>query len=371
MLLVGAHAVMGLESLYQTELGALLVHIIFVLSWTIGGLLVLLVCCGLASYTYGTSILIFGVVAMEGIQPRRALAIASLAFDLYLGPRSPSLPGFWRYWILWVILATMSYVSWFCRFPMQPSFMKLIQSLGYAKWYKGLELRGAVEDIQKEKSLFGFHPHGILCIGFSLNGCWSKPFLDVAGDSTMFLVDKVLREDNPIFKVICDLHGHIGTLSKSTIHKCMSKGTNVAFVPGGFEDATVMCYGKDRTAMRKRQGFIKYALQHGYRVHPIYTFGESDSHYTFTGLLDFRLWLNKFGIPAVVIFGFPWIPVLPRRQAKIQSYVGKALQLPKIENPSKEDVAKWHGAYIDALQKVFEDNKKEVGLPDTARLEIM
>jgi len=152
--------------------------------------------------------------------------------------------------------------------------------------------------------------------------------------------------------------------------KRMAAGENVAFVPGGFEDATVACFGKDRTAMRKRQGFIKYALQNGYRLHPVYTFGEGNSHYTFTGFLDFRLWLNKFGIPAVIVFGWPLFPLLPIPNTKIYTYVGKAIQLPKIENPSKEEVAKWHGAYLDGLTKVFEENKKAAGLPDTAKLEI-
>ena len=33
----------------------------------------------------------------------------------------------------------------------------------------------------------------------------------------------------------------------------------VAFIPGGFEDATLMAFGKERTAIKKRTGFIKCA----------------------------------------------------------------------------------------------------------------
>merc|ERR1712050_681347 len=115
----------------------------------------------------------------------------------------------------------------------------------------------------------------------SINGVWSKQFLELAGRDTQFLVDKVLREDNPCFKVICDLHGGISTLSKNRLHRLMSSRASIALVPGGFEEATAMHFNRDIVVLSKRTGFIKYALQYGYRVYPIYTFGESATHYTF------------------------------------------------------------------------------------------
>merc|ERR1712151_319338 len=198
------------------------------------------------------------------------------------------------------------------NFSPSAAFLKKVQDIGFKKYFKQLELRGALEDIHKERCLFGFHPHGILSTGFSINGVWNKQFHDHAGRDTQFLVDKVLREDNPFFKVICDLHGSVNTLSKGSLLKLMSSNTNIAIVPGGFEDATAMQFNKDITVIRKRTGFIKYALQYAYRVYPVYTFGESTTHYTFTGLLKFRLWLNTFGIPAALVFGCPWMPLMPR-----------------------------------------------------------
>jgi len=184
------------------------------------------------------------------------------------------------------------------------------------------------------------------------------------------MIDKGLREDNVIFKIICDLHGGLDSLTKRNLLGALAAKTNVAFVPGGFQDATLAEFGVHRTAMKKRTGFIKYALQHGCRVHPCYSFGECETHYTSTALLNFRLWLNQFGIPAVVIFGFPFVPILPRPQAKLQTFVGKALEFPKIPEPSQEDVSKWHKVYIEALTELFERHKKEAGLPESKRLEV-
>ena len=66
--------------------------------------------------------------------------------------------------------------------------------------------------------------------------------------------------------------------------------------------ATLYARGTHRVYIRRRKGFVKYALQHGYALTPIYTFGESETYHTFTGLLPLRLWINRFQIPAVLFF---------------------------------------------------------------------
>jgi 2-acylglycerol O-acyltransferase 2 len=359
-----------LEPLHDTCIGAQLLFFVMGLSWTLGGAGVAVACAGCADYTYGMSFAIFGVVAIESIGARQAWSIASLLFSACLGPKGAAEYGFARFWFSWATLAVMSVVMWFVKFPRSAAFVKAIQDIGFRKYFHKVELRGALESIEKEKCMFGFHPHGILSTGFSINGVWGKQFHELAGRDTQFLIDKVLREDNPFFKIICDLHGGINTLSKSRLHKLMGSKANIAMVPGGFEDATAMHFNRDITVLRKRTGFIKYALQYGYRVYPVYTFGESSTHYTFTGLLNFRLWLNKYGIPAVVVFGCPWLPLMPRKKVSILTCVGDPLELPKIDNPTKEDVEKWHAKYCDALRKLFDDKKKEAGLPDHAKLEI-
>lgn len=323
----------------------------------------------MADYTYGLSFAVFVNCAFQKIDARKAWAFFCFVFYLYMGPRSFSVEGFWRYWFNFWMLFCFCLTAWFLNFSPSPRYLKFMQDLDCPKWYTSCELKGALEDVKKEGCLFAFHPHGILTIGFGFNGMWSKQFSDLAG-LTYWLIDKVLREDNPFFKVIADLHGSIESLSKNNIRKIMAKNQNVAWVPGGFEDATMMAFGKDVTAIAKRTGFIKYALEHGYSVYPIYTFHETESHYTFTGLLDIRKWLNKYGIPAVLIFGWPFFPLLPRPDIKILTVVGKPIEMPKIGEPDTEDVNKWHTLYCEKLRELFDEHKKSAGLPESASLEI-
>jgi len=172
-------------------------------------------------------------------------------------------------------------------------------------------------------------------------------------------------------KVISDWHGGIETLNKANLLKAMESRENMAFIPGGFQDATCMVHGEHSTVMNKRKGFVKYALEHGYRLHPCYTFGESESFFTLSAFLKFRLWLNEFGIPAVLVFGNPWCPFLPRCSPEYYTYIGDAIELPKITKPSSADVDHWHGVYLSALEKLFENNKQAVGLPASAKLQVL
>ena len=123
------------------------------------------------------------------------------------------------------------------------------------------------------------------------------------------------------------------------------------------------------------QGFIKFALQHGYAVHPVYTFGEERTYWAFTPLRAARLALNKLRLPAVLFVGTPALaavalPFLPDPKAALLTVVGEPLQLPRIEAPAAADVALWHGRYCDALQRLFDAHKAQAGCPD-AELELL
>lgn len=149
----------------------------------------------------------------------------------------------------------------------------------------------------------------------------------------------------------------------------MGKGRNLAIIPGGFEDATIHKFGVDRTFLKARKGLVKYALQHGYKMTPVYSFGESDTYYTFTALLKQRLFLNKHSIPGVLFFGWWLVPLFPRLQSEILTFIGPPLQLPLIPEPSAQQVDEWHEKYMAALQELFDAHKAEAGRPN-AKLEI-
>lgn len=239
-------------------------------------------------------------------------------------------------------------------------------------YYKRCELRGALESMQDARSVYAFHPHGILAVGFSLNGAWNPQFLRHCGP-VRFLIDFTLRHKAAFFRVLLGLYEHpsrgFSDAERPTLVELMSKGHNLAIIPGGFMEATLFRHGEDRVAIKTKKTLIRLCLQHGYRIHPIYTFGESDTFYAFQGLRRLRLWLAKHNVPTVIFFGATWCPFLPRHQAELVTYVGEPLELPHIPEPTQQEVDEWHGRYVDALSTLFDSKKAEAGRPN-AKLEL-
>ena len=53
------------------------------------------------------------------------------------------------------------------------------------------------------------------------------------------------------------------------------RGADLSLTPGGFEEATLSSGGAaERVYVTKRAGFLKYCLEHGVSVCPVYAFGE-------------------------------------------------------------------------------------------------
>ena len=52
------------------------------------------------------------------------------------------------------------------------------------------------------------------------------------------------------------------------------------------------------------------------------------------------------------------MPFLPKRGVKLHIVVGRPLIVPKIESPTKEEVALWHGKYIVELKRIYEEHKE-------------
>ena len=160
-----------------------------------------------------------------------------------------------------------------------------------------------------------------------------------------------------------------GAATRPVVKAAMATGESLALLPGGFHEAVICARGAERVYVKRRRGFVKYCLQHGYRICPVYTFGESDCYRTFGALLRPRLWLADRNIPAAAMFGNPLCPVLPIAETALHTFVGRPLELPAIAEPTAEDVALWHGRYVAALQALFDEHKAEAGKPD-AVLEI-
>jgi len=266
-------------------------------------------------------------------------------------------------------LTSLNAIPKVCRFI--PQLLHL-QCKSYSGYQLQSELRGDFDTIQPGNSFFACHPHGVLSIGWISNVVWNQRFHLLAGPC-FYLVDKTLRNKGLFARIWFDAfegpHGGFRDNRRETIQNLMKRGESVSMIPGAYQEATLFSNSKDRVALSQRKGFIKYCLQYGYRLHPVYTFGETDTYSTLNCCEAFRLWLNSFGIPTVAFWGMTLCPFMPR-PARLFTYVGAPLEMPKIDKPTEADVDEWHAKYRAALRGLFDKHKAEVGRADS-HLEIV
>jgi len=246
-------------------------------------------------------------------------------------------------------IATAAYVPWKKSFVSR-FFTSFIN--GYHRCYymrSSMTFRKKLPDPDEEPTLYAIHPHGIVSLG------WSLLFSSESMKHVRFCFATGLYY-SPIFLLFCRLVGKPGKANKASMVSYMKRRESLALPPGGFEEATITSNVRDRVYIQKRKGFVKLCLMHGYSIVPVYCFGEKDTFWNAQGLWKIRFTLNGLNIPATIFWGTKLVPILPKR-CEMHVVAGEPLKLPKIEHPTRDEVKHFHGKYVEALVKVFEDNK--------------
>lgn len=201
---------------------------------------------------------------------------------------------------------------------------------------------------QKNKIMLAMHPHGIMATSFPLNYCRSKHF-----ENFHFLATRLIFYI-PFGGIFARWIG-IEPVDNKSFENLLEKGENIIFLPGGFEDATITNHNQDQIFIKNRKGFVKYALKYGYNLYPGYSFNENRMFSCFTSFENFRLFLNRIKFPGVFFWGK--YGLLPRRDLKMYTVIGKPLILPKLEKITNEDVDKYHNLYLEKLQELYDKYK--------------
>eukprot|EP00193_Tetraselmis_chui_P006174 CAMPEP_0177757506 /NCGR_PEP_ID=MMETSP0491_2-20121128/3679_1 /TAXON_ID=63592 /ORGANISM="Tetraselmis chuii, Strain PLY429" /LENGTH=300 /DNA_ID=CAMNT_0019273161 /DNA_START=162 /DNA_END=1064 /DNA_ORIENTATION=+ len=234
-------------------------------------------------------------------------------------------------------------------------------------YFKRQQLVLDVDEMPKPNSgaIFSFHMHGVLTCGYLLNGC----------------AHPAMRKSDPAYLVGSGLFGicflsdllywfNFVPWTKEVLLGKLEAGENVAVMPGGFEEAS--CYKRNthRAFLKDRKGWVKYALQYGAPIYPAYTFGEERTYWTWLGCMPLRLAANKYQLPGAVFLG-KWCLWFPWNHTELITVIGEPLRLPRIPEPSRDDVSKWHAAYVTHLRAHFDKHKAKYAHQAGAELEIV
>lgn len=249
-------------------------------------------------------------------------------------------------------------------------FMRELKIWKYFRDYFPINLEKTEEIDPKNNYIFGYHPHGILCAGafttFATEGAnWSKLFPGVIPHllPLMALFKPPLFRDYIMSSGMCN----VSRESCEYILKSKGPGNSICIVVGGAPEALDAHPGNDyNLIIRPRKGFIKLALKTGASLVPVFAFGENDIFYQVSNPPGSMLRKiqdkiqNAIAFAPVLFYGrgiFQYtFGIIPHRRP-IHVVVGKAIPVVQNENPTFEDIEELQNTYIDALEKVYEDNK--------------
>ena len=168
----------------------------------------------------------------------------------------------------------------------------------------------------------------------------------------------------PFFREWILCNGFI-SCSKRTLLTHLNSGKSVVLVPGGAQEALHTNPGRFKLHLLQRKGFVRVALLSGASLVPCLGFGENEmfkcvdnesGSYFASRLYKVQVYLMKR-----FTFSFPILThILPKR-VKVAVVVGSAIDVPKVAEPTQEQVEKYHGLYVEALKKLYEDHKAYYG----------
>ena len=288
-----------------------------------------------------------------------ASASSPLIFALSL------LRGYYHVASFVIIVTIISYLPW--KRGRISNYVQRFVDTYHPSYYNGVSIcfeGGEVPSSQHRQTFFAVHPHGAFCIG------WALLFTSSIMHGVRFCFAPSLFA-SPFFRLFSRSVGRPGSAARSAMEDYLKNGEDVALPPGGFEEATLTCTTQDRVFIKKRYGFVRLCLKYGVAIRPVYVFGEGRLFGNVQGMWKTRLALNRWGIPTILVWGSWFFPLLPKKGVNLHIVVGKPLIVPKVDNPTKEEVIAWHEKYITELKRIYEEYK-EVAYEDgkVAKLEV-
>ena len=250
-----------------------------------------------------------------------------------------------------VAITVFAYLPWE-HGPISKRVQRFIDG-HHPSYYDGVSIvfeGGEVPPAEHRQTFFAVHPHGAFCIG------WAMLFTCPVMHGVRFCFAPTLYL-SPFFRLFSRAVGKPGSAARPSMSSYLRAGEDVALPPGGFEEATLTSTFQDRVFIKKRYGFVRLCLKYGVAIRPVYAFGEGHLFSNVQGFWNERLALNRFGLPTILVWGRWFFPLLPKKK-KLHIVVGRTIILPKIENPSKEEVMQWHEKYITELKRVYDEHKE-------------
>ena len=162
----------------------------------------------------------------------------------------------------------------------------------------------------------------------------------------------------PVMRQVMAAIGCVNAGRKSLLKTL--KHSSIGICPDGVAGIFTGRAQDETVYIAKRKGFVRIALKMGCPLVPVYQFGNTqlwDLWYDDYGILASLS--RKLGFGVLIVWG-RWGTLVLKR-TPLLSAVGKPIPVPKIENPTEQDVDKYHKLFLEGLTNLFEKYKGNYG----------
>ncbi|CAG5107847.1 Similar to mogat2-a: 2-acylglycerol O-acyltransferase 2-A (Xenopus laevis) [Cotesia congregata] len=244
----------------------------------------------------------------------------------------------------------------------------------YYRDYFPIKLHKTVDLEPSKNYLFCAYPHGILASGafaaFATNILEFEKLFPGLESKMLTLTQHFMV---PFFREFAYCCGACSSSAESIENLLSYKTTSpedfnnaVILIVGGAAEALNCKPSTYRIIYNKRKGFIRMALKTGAPLVPVFSFGETDIYDQVNAkensfLHNFQQTMKNYtGLIPVIVKGrglFQYtFGIVPYRRP-INVVVGAPLNIPKITEPSNEEIDKYHGLFKEKLLELFETQK--------------
>jgi hypothetical protein len=275
-----------------------------------------------------------------------------------------------------------------------PYFRKLGQL-----WYEIFDFHCNLSPLTREKYvhagdsnqfIIGMHPHGIIPLQAILWAAFCDSHLSIT-------TKEGIRKELYGFGAAADVVGKLpflrnvmgwlsaGSASYGVLKNGLLKGESAAcnavnrkprnlyILPGGIAEIFCSQPKTNIIVFRKRKGLCRLALETGALLIPCYVFGGTDFFYNLSTAEGFvSRFFRKLQLGITIFWGRFCLPIIPFTP-KVTIVIADPIPVVKWDKPDTpipdELIDGLHSKYLEAIERLFEDNKIEAGYPD-AKLEI-
>ncbi|KAL6268531.1 hypothetical protein P5V15_001664 [Pogonomyrmex californicus] len=239
--------------------------------------------------------------------------------------------------------------------------------------YFPIKLVKTVDLDPKKSYLFICIPHGILSIG--VIGSFSTDVLNCKNIFPGLKMNVITLDQHfktPLIREyfystgFCASNVRSITYLLSTPPKSPYTGRATILIAGGVSESMESVPNTYRTIIKKRKGFVKLALKYGTSLVPVLSFGETDLYnqlYHPEGSTFRRIqnYIRSFiGLAPVIFSGrgfFQYSFGLIPKRVPITVVVGSPIELPKIAEPTGQQIDEYHKKFLKCLVELFETQK--------------